>query len=125
MTNPLPAVGSSDWYAWAQTIDSLARSAESGGLNTEQVQDIVAAMFASGSHSGITFTYNDTAGSLSATVAGGTGGTGDTGGIALTDNGDGTFQLSGTGVTDHLDGTFQLSGTAVADNGNGTYTIAA
>jgi hypothetical protein len=38
------------------------------GINTEDAQDVAAGLFTSGSHSGITFTYNDAAGRIDATV---------------------------------------------------------
>jgi hypothetical protein len=45
---------------------------------TELVQDLVAAQFTAGTHSGVTITYNDTTGSLSVVVTG-TGATGPVG----------------------------------------------
>ncbi len=44
-----------------------------GGIDTEGAQDATATLFANGTHTGISFTYNDAAASLSATVIGGGG----------------------------------------------------
>lgn len=54
-----------------------------GGDLTELVEDIVATMFADGSHSGITFTYQDGDGTLDVTVSA-TGATGPQGGAGPT-----------------------------------------
>ena len=43
---------------------------QSETFNTEQIQDIVAAMFTGGTHNGITFAYDDTDGFIDATVTG-------------------------------------------------------
>jgi hypothetical protein len=40
----------------------------------EDAQDTIAALLAAGTHAGITFAYNDAAGTLSATVTAGAGG---------------------------------------------------
>jgi hypothetical protein len=56
----------------------------------ERAQDAVAAMIAAGTHSGITFSYNDAGNSLSATVTGGGGG-------GVTDHG----ALTGLADDDH------------------------
>lgn len=45
-----------------------------GGLTTEQVQDIVAAMFTGATHSGASVAYDDVTGTIAITVSGGGGG---------------------------------------------------
>lgn len=45
-----------------------------GSYTDEQAQDAIAALLAAGSHTGITFTYNDATNTLSAAVTGGGGG---------------------------------------------------
>ena len=57
----------------ANTFDLIGAT----GDFTEDVQDIVAAQFAAGTHTNISFSYNDTTGAISATVTGGGGGGGD------------------------------------------------
>ncbi len=56
-------------------IPASAVSSEGGsGLTTEQIQDLVAAMFTGATHSGCSVTYDDTAGTIAITVSGGGGG---------------------------------------------------
>lgn len=52
----------------ANTI-TVSATGGGGGITTEDAQDTVAAMIAAGTHSGITFSYNDGSNSLSATAA--------------------------------------------------------
>lgn len=52
----------------ADTI-TISATGGGGGISTEEAQDAVAAMLAAGTHSGITFVYNDASNSLAATVA--------------------------------------------------------
>lgn len=57
--------------------DTITIAAASGATYTdEQAQDAIAALLAAGSHTGITFTYDDANNKLSATVTGGGGGGG-------------------------------------------------
>lgn len=57
----------------------------SGGLTQEQIEDIVAALFAAGTHTNVTVTYNDATPSLSLAASGGGGITdGDKGEITVT-----------------------------------------
>jgi hypothetical protein len=55
---------------------STAGGATTTGISTEDAQDAAAGLFTSGSHSGITFAYNDATGRIDATVTA-VGGTGD------------------------------------------------
>lgn len=56
----------------ASGVPSFGLAAGGGSSYTdEQAQDAVAALIAAGTHSGITFTYDDTGGRMSATVTGG------------------------------------------------------
>jgi len=55
---------------------STAGGATTTGISTEDAQDAAASLFTSGSHSGITFAYNDATGRIDATVTA-VGGTGD------------------------------------------------
>lgn len=43
-------------------------------VNSEQIQDTAAALFSAGSHTGVTFTYDDAGNRINATVTGGGGG---------------------------------------------------
>lgn len=55
---------------------TLGGVAISTDTNSEDVQDIVAPMFTGGTHTGISFSYNDGSGTINATVSGGGGGSG-------------------------------------------------
>ena len=97
--------------------------AASGGiaasaLTFEDVQDYAAALLTGGSHTGISFSYNDTAGTISATVtAGGVGGggplqvAGDDSVIRVISDGE-TLQIVGGGgmfVSTNSEGKFTIS----------------
>ena len=71
----------------ANTLTFRAPSGSSGSFTTEDAQDAVAAMFANGSHTNISFTYNDANNSINAAAVtgGGSGGT--------------TYDLLGTNTT--------------------------
>lgn len=73
-------IGNSDWQTQ---------------VTAEQIQDIVAAMFAAGTHTNVTVTYDDNTGSLSISASGG--------GATVTDEEIqdvvGAFVVAGTGVT--------------------------
>lgn len=66
------------------TTDDLAEGSTNKYYTDERAQDTVASMIGAGTHSGISFTYNDATNSLSATVSGtgGGGGGGLPGGYA-------------------------------------------
>lgn len=55
----------------AEASDRLDTLEAVPAYNDEKAQDATAALFAAGTHTGVTFTYNDAAGSLSAAVTGG------------------------------------------------------
>jgi hypothetical protein len=55
-------------------LSALTSNKQDASTTAEVAQDATAAMFAAGTHSNITFTYNDAAGSMSATAAPGGGG---------------------------------------------------
>ena len=57
--------------AVADHVPATAPGTGTTAYTDEDAQDAAAALFAAGTHSGITFVYNDAAGSLSATVTGG------------------------------------------------------
>lgn len=54
--------------------DDVTEGSTNKYYTDERAQDAVAAMFAAGTQTGITFTYNDASNSMSATVSGGGGG---------------------------------------------------
>ncbi len=56
--------------AFAASVAGASRPASSISDLTEVVEDLVAALFAAGAHTGITFTYNDAGRAISATVTG-------------------------------------------------------
>jgi plastocyanin len=63
-----------------------------GGISLEDAQDGTASLFATGTHTGIAFSYNDASNSISATVGGITLGTGTVGNYV-------TSVQNGTGIT--------------------------
>lgn len=73
----------------ANTLTFRAPSGASGGsYTTEDAQDAAALLFSNGTHTGITFTYNDNNNSIDAVVSGGGGGGGGT-----------TYDLLGSNTT--------------------------
>jgi hypothetical protein len=70
------------------TTDDLAEGSTNKYYTDERAQDAIAALIAAGTHSGITFSYNDASNSLSATV---------TAGVSDGDKGD--VVVSGSGAT--------------------------
>jgi len=73
------------------TINAVTGSG-GGGITLEDSQDGTASLFSNGTHTGITFTYNDLSNSLSATVSAITLGTGTSGNYVAS-------VQSGTGIT--------------------------
>lgn len=72
MTMPdFPAQYSTAWYAYMQALDTKARAAPTAGYTDEQAQDAAAALFTGGTHTGVSFSYNDAGGAINATVSGG------------------------------------------------------
>jgi hypothetical protein len=90
------------------------------GLSTEDAQDAAAGLFTTGSHSGITFTYNDAAGRIDATVTVAATGPfdGDLTGSVFSD----TSTLLVDGVSGRLVGPLATSGLA-DDLDTGSFTI--
>jgi len=82
-------------------LGSTAWQTQLPALTTEQVEDIVGAMFQAGSHTNITVTYDDAAGSIS--LSGSAGGGGGGGGSQLTqeevEDYVGGVVAGGTGIT--------------------------
>lgn len=96
--------------------------AASGGiaasaLTFEDVQDYAAALLTGGSHTGISFTYNDTAGTINATVTGG-GGTGS--GTLQVAGDDSVIRVISEGETLQIVGS---GGMFVSTNSEGKFTI--
>jgi hypothetical protein len=88
------------------------------GISTEDAQDAAASLFTSGSHSGITFAYNDAAGRIDATVTVAATGPfdGDLTGSVFSDNS--TLLVDGTGakIVGDIDTTqFNLLGSSVVE----------
>ena len=88
------------------------------GISTEDAADAAAALFTSGSHSGVTFTYNDAAGRIDATVTVAATGPfdGDLTGSVFSDNS--TLLVDGTGakIVGEIDTTkFNLLGSSVTE----------
>lgn len=99
--------GTTAWNALAyQTTDRIPEGATNKYFTDERAQDAVAAMIAAGTHSGITFTYNDASNSLSATVSGGGG---------VTDGDKGDIVVSGSGAAWAID-TAAVTTAKIADN---------
>ena len=88
------------------------------GISTEDAADAAAALFTSGSHSGVTFTYNDAAGRIDATVTVAATGPfdGDLTGSVFSDNS--TLLVDGTGakIVGEINTTqFDLLGSSVTE----------
>ena len=75
-TNLSLSVGRTVGGNLSDTVSLAGLSTGGGGPTQEQVEDWVAAMFTGGSHSNISFTYDDTNGQIDATATGGGGGGG-------------------------------------------------
>lgn len=75
----------------ANTLTFRAPSGSTGTFTSEDARDATAQLFANGTHTGISFTYNDANNTLNAQVTGGGGGGGGGGGT--------TYDLIGTNTT--------------------------
>ena len=100
------------------------------GISLEDAADAAAGLFTSGSHSGITFAYNDTAGRIDATVTVAATGPfdGDLTGSVFSDNStllvDGTDgRLVGPLATSGLVGNLPVNGFAIVSTSNGNINI--
>jgi hypothetical protein len=80
---PIGVVTSGTWATWTLRYHSASSSwlfvstslTTTGTYSDEQSQDATAALFAAGTHSGITFTYDDVNNKISASVTSGEGAT--------------------------------------------------
>jgi hypothetical protein len=86
---------------------STVGGATTTGISTEDAQDAAASLFSTGSHSGITFAYNDAAGRIDATVTVAATGPfdGDLTGSVFSDNS--TLLVDGVDASLNLDGTIK------------------
>lgn len=100
------------------------------GINVEDAADAAAALFSTGSHSGITFVYNDAAGRIDATVTVAATGPfdGDLTGSVFAD--DSTLLVDGTGgrlvgplATSGLAGNLPVNGFDIVSTSNGNINI--
>ena len=100
------------------------------GISTEDAQDAAASLFTTGSHSGITFAYNDAAGRIDATVTVAATGPfdGDLTGSVFSDGS--TLLVDGTGgrlvgplATSGLAGNLPVNGFAIVSTSNGNINI--
>ena len=100
------------------------------GISTEDAQDSAASLFTTGSHSGITFAYNDAAGRIDATVTVAATGPfdGDLTGSVFAD--DSTLLVDGTGgrlvgplATSGLAGNLPVNGFSIVSTSNGNINI--
>lgn len=100
------------------------------GISTEDAQDAAAALFQTGSHSGITFAYNDAAGRIDATVTVAATGPfdGDLTGSVFADNS--TLLVDGTGgrlvgplATSGLADNLPVNGFSIVSTSNGNINI--
>jgi hypothetical protein len=99
------------------------------GISTEDAADAAAALFTTGSHSGITFTYNNAAGRIDATVTGADTGPfdGDLTGSVFSDNNtllvDGTNSLIVGNVRSNVVNFTENFGTPVGQTTNGNFIM--
>ena len=100
------------------------------GISTEDAQDAAASLFTTGSHSGITFAYNDAAGRIDATVTVAATGPfdGDLTGSVFADNS--TLLVDGTGgrlvgplATSGLADNLPVNGFSIVSTSNGNINI--
>ena len=109
---------------------STLGGATTTGISTEDAQDAAASLFTTGSHSGITFAYNDAAGRIDATVTVAATGPfdGDLTGSVFSDGS--TLLVDGTGgrlvgplATSGLAGNLPVNGFAIVSTSNGNINI--